>query len=305
MVKDRLHELREIQRNKSSDQPDEVDVGGDDDFIHIDMSVHRGPSFIEPITKKYAEIIKDFEGLESNIELLKSMLEARNATNFNEEEFNKVRQTNTQISNSIIGKFKKLESKLPKPTENRTRARMQRGLYYGYFQQYLIVWAQHEEVLQKYEQQLKKNLQMQSKILNYDLTDEEIDTLIEHKQTNLLMDNILNDSEVARQQLQDLKSRLNDLMKLEKSISEVHGLFIRLQTLVVEQGEVMQRIEKHFDDACDYVEQGIAHIKIAAVLNEKNYSLKRKLIIVGIVLLLLLILFTANSIKCFMFCKKK
>ncbi|XP_075159307.1 syntaxin-4-like isoform X2 [Haematobia irritans] len=266
MVKDRLHELRNV--NQSLLQEDIVDA--EDDFVDIDMSIHRGPSFVEPLLKKYMEIIKEFEVILSNVELMRTMLEAKNAHKFDENDFNKIRQINTQLSNTIVGKFKKLESKLPKETEFRTKDRMQRGLYYSYFEQYLQIWAKHEEILQRYEEQLKKNLKLQSKILNYDLTDEEIDTLIEHKQTNLLMDNILTDSEAARQQLQELKCRLNELMKLEKSISEVHGLFIRLQTLVVEQGEVMQCIEKHFNDAEVYVNDGVAQIKTAAGIYDRS-----------------------------------
>ena len=39
----------------------------------------------------------------------------------------------------------------------------------------------------------------------------------------------------ARKTLQALQERLGELKKLEKSIEEVHTLFIRLQTLVVDQ----------------------------------------------------------------------
>lgn len=46
---------------------------------------------------------------------------------------------------------------------------------------------------------------------------------------------ILADTEETKKQLKEIKDRLDDLLKLEKSISEVHGLFLRLQNLVVEQ----------------------------------------------------------------------
>lgn len=142
---------------------------------------------------------------------------------FSESEFNKIRQKNVQLCNHVTSKFKKLESKLPQKRDFRTKARMKRALYYGFFQQYIQLWTKHEAILQKYEQQLKKNLQMQSKIckysewdgcnsgrclknilyffysvaVNYDLTDEEIDTLIANKQTNLLMDNVSTQNENA------------------------------------------------------------------------------------------------------------
>ncbi|XP_005181737.1 syntaxin-4 [Musca domestica] len=300
MIKDRLKELKGIASNG-----DTSEVDGAEDYVCVDLPTEKGPSFIEPLIKRYVDILKEFELMRENINKLKSMLEAKNSHLFNEDEFTKVRQTNLQISNRLIDRFKKLESKLPKANDFRTQARMQRALYYGYFHEYAVLWTQHEEVLQKYEHNLKRNLQMQSKILNCNLTDEEIETLIENKQTSLLMDNILADTEETKKQLKEIKDRLDDLLKLEKSIGEVHGLFLRLQNLVVEQGEVMQSIEKHFDDARDHIAEGNAQIKIAVALRKRNIVTKTKLIIIGGILLLLILLYIINSFHCFMFCKKK
>ncbi|XP_073834149.1 syntaxin-4-like [Musca autumnalis] len=294
MVKDRLKELKNIE-----------DVSEVDGVVRVDFEVQKGPSFIEPLIKLYSEILSEFEEMRTNTDTLKSMLEAQNAHLFNEDEFNKVRQQNLKLSNRIIGRFKKLESKLPKEKDFRTKARMQRALYYGYFHLYALLWERHEEIHQKYDQQLRKNLQTQSKILNYNLTEEEIETLIEHGQVNLLMGNILADTEATKKQLQDLENRLDELLKLEKSISEVHGLFLRLQNVVVEQGEIMQRIETHFENACEYVGEGARQIKIAAALRQQTVAKKAKLIIIGSVLLVILLLIIINSIHCFMFCKKK
>lgn len=43
------------------------------------------------------------------------------------------------------------------------------------------------------------------------------------------------ETEQARKTLNALKERLGELQKLEKSIEEVHTLFIRLQNLIVDQ----------------------------------------------------------------------
>ncbi|XP_061392645.1 syntaxin-4-like [Musca vetustissima] len=301
MIKDRLKELKNI---KPSEDSTEVDGVGDD-YVCVDLPIERGPSFIEPLVKRYSEILTDFEEMRNNVSTMKSMLEAKNAHLFNEDDFNNVRQKNLQISNRLVGRFKKLESKLPKEKDFRTKARMQRALYYGYFHDYSELWSRHEAILQNYEQRLKKNLQMQSKILNCNLTDEDIETLIENNQRNLLMDNILTDTETTKKQLQELKDRFDELLKLEKSISEVHGLFLRLQNLVVGQGEVMQRIEKHFDDACDYIREGNEEIKIVVALRDKTVMRKAKLIVIVSILSLLILLFIINSFHCFMFCKRK
>lgn len=50
--------------------------------------------------------------------------------------------------------------------------------------------------------------------------------------------------------------RFNELRKLEKSIEDVHALFMRIQTLVMEQSETIQRVEFHANQASLYTDKG-------------------------------------------------
>lgn len=46
---------------------------------------------------------------------------------------------------------------------------------------------------------------------------------------------ILEDSKIARQQLSDIKSRHNDVLKLEKSLTEVRDMFEEIAFLIEKQ----------------------------------------------------------------------
>lgn len=94
--------------------------------------------------------------------------------------------------------------------------------------------------------------------------------------------------------MEALKGRLCELEKFEKSIEEVHLLFIRLQTLIVDQvscllwktmqnvlkkyiyflykGSTIQRIENHFNNARDYTEIAAEELKQAEELKNSNRS---------------------------------
>lgn len=86
---------------------------------------------------------------------------------FADKDFYKLRQNTIQMGNSIMSKFQSIETTLPHPDDYSTLARMKRSLYYGFFQHYAIVWRQNDEFFHEYEQKLKKNLQMQSKICKW------------------------------------------------------------------------------------------------------------------------------------------
>ncbi|XP_073834151.1 syntaxin-4-like [Musca autumnalis] len=225
---------------------------------------------IEALLKVYSQIREELAVICNNLDNMRDMVTAKNAKNFNEKDFYSLRQSNILTGGNIMNKFQILETNLPPPDDFTTLARMKRILYYGLFQKYVDTWTEMEEFLQDHETNLKNKLKTQSKILNIELDEEEIETLVNHRETNLYSCNILEDTEHARRTLDALTARLSDLKKLEKSIEEVHAVFIQLQTLVAEQGMVIQSIEKHYLDARDYVEQAAEEIKQAEILQKKR-----------------------------------
>uniref|UniRef100_A0A1I8MCS2 t-SNARE coiled-coil homology domain-containing protein n=1 Tax=Musca domestica TaxID=7370 RepID=A0A1I8MCS2_MUSDO len=302
MIKDRLEELREESKLFHAKSSDSLCIINEDDIVgYISHEKANGKEPLQPVAngreleeeeaeaneetefviiphnpameallKVYSQILQEFTVIQSNLDKMKDMATAKNAKNFNEKDFYNLRQSSILIGGNIMNKFQTLETNLPQSDDFTTLARMKRILYYGLFQKYVEIWTEMEEFLQEYENNLKRTLRTQSRILNIELNEEEIETLVTNKQTNLYTCNILEDTEHARKTLNALTARLGDLKKLEKSLEEVHAVFIQLQTLVVEQSMVIQSIEKHYLDARDYVEQAAEEIKEAEVLQKKR-----------------------------------
>ncbi|XP_065364698.1 syntaxin-4-like [Calliphora vicina] len=269
MIKERLTDLKKsLQIHDSSNDLSKFEVAEDEEEVELEYKPYNGP--MGHVLKKYLYIHQQLREIESHLLNMKSMTTAEKMNNFNPKDFNKIRSESIKIGNDIIKKFKKLESKLPDQEDFSALARMKRLLYFGFFQQYVIIWTKNEQFLLEFEQKLKKKLQMQSQILNCNLSDDEIETLIENKNTNLFKSNILQDTETERKTLQEIQDRFEDLKKLEKSITEVHNLFISLQTLVAEQGDKIQVIETHFDATRNYVEEAIEVLKTAEKIQKKR-----------------------------------
>lgn len=71
-----------------------------------------------------------------------------------------------------------------------------------------------------------------------------------------MCEQILTDTHQARQTLADIEARHEDIMKLEKSIKELHDMFIDMAMLVENQGDMIDRIEHHVSNSRNYVEKG-------------------------------------------------
>ncbi|XP_046803146.1 syntaxin-4 [Lucilia cuprina] len=285
MARDRLPEL--IQRSNSCNSTNGTTISLERQNSAANMQQNTP---VDAILNPYSEIRTHLAQIAANLESMNRMTQAANIRSFNENEMDQLRKHNLRLGNQLMTKFQEFKANLPAENDYTLEARMKRTLFYGLHQSYINMWTKNEAFLQNYEQKLKKNLQMQSKIINCNATEEEIEELIANKQTSLFVGNILEETEKERKTLQDLMDRFNELKKLEKSIEEVHALFLRIQCLVMEQSETIQRVEFHAQQATLFVDKGADELEKADKLHKKALKKKVMLILIAIVVLLVLIL---------------
>uniref|UniRef100_A0A0K8TNM0 Putative snare protein syntaxin 1 n=1 Tax=Tabanus bromius TaxID=304241 RepID=A0A0K8TNM0_TABBR len=280
MTKDRLQELRKISGVAYTSNWNVATVNIDNEHPSVD-----------DILGQYVEIRKNLQNIAANLNEMKKLVQTADLRQSTGNDMEKLRNQNLSIGTMLINRFKELKADLPKSDDYTLEARMKRTLFYGMHQEYINIWTSHEEFLQNYETKLKKNLQLHSKIMNYQHTEEEVEELIRNKQTSLFVDNILEETERERRTLRDLLQRYSELEKLERSLSEVHALFLRIQNLVMEQSERIQVVEYHAQQASVRVDRGTENLEKARSLKQKALKCKTCLIISVIVVLFILIFF--------------
>jgi syntaxin 1B/2/3 len=64
----------------------------------------------------------------------------------------------------------------------------------------------------------------------------------------------------ARAVLSEVQNRHVDIKKIEKTILELHELFIQMNMLVENQGEVLKEIDMHAQDTVIHLEEGNKHV---------------------------------------------
>ena len=61
--------------------------------------------------------------------------------------------------------------------------------------------------------------------------------MLDEGNTSVFATSMLNETEMARQQLTELQDRHDEFIKLEASIKEVHDMFMEVAQLVQDQGK--------------------------------------------------------------------
>ncbi|EDW81925.2 uncharacterized protein Dwil_GK25401 [Drosophila willistoni] len=243
---------------------------------------------VDAILNPYTEIRVQLSQIASNLEAMNRMSQTINLRTFSENEMDELHSTNLRLCNQLISRFKDFKANLPPENDYSLEARMKRTLFYGLHQTFLNLWHKNESILQNFELKVKKNLRMHSKIIHSEASEQEIELLLENKTTKLFVDNILQETEKERQTLRDLMDRFNELRKLEKSIEDVHALFMRIQTLVMEQSEVIQRVEFHAQQATLYTDKGAVDLDKAEKHQKK--ARKKKIMLIAILVAVVIVL---------------
>ncbi|XP_001354648.3 syntaxin-4 isoform X1 [Drosophila pseudoobscura] len=243
---------------------------------------------VDDILNPYSQIRLQLSQIAANLEAMNRMTQTINLRTFNENEMDDLHNKNLRLGNQLMSRFRDFKTNLPPENDYSLEARMKRTLFYGLYQTYINLWQKNELFLQNYELKIKKNLRLHTKIINSEASEQEIELLMENKTTKLFVDNFLQETEKERQTLRDLMDRFNELRKLEKSIEDVHALFMRIQTLVMEQSETIQRVEFHAQQATLYVDKGAVELDQAEKHQKK--ARKKKIMLITILVAVLLVL---------------
>ncbi|KAK1134078.1 hypothetical protein K0M31_011863 [Melipona bicolor] len=141
----------------------------------------------------------------------------------------------------------------------------------------------------RYHKKCRLLLHQQKMLIQKHITSEELEKLFDAEENNLFVDNILQDSKIAKLQLSDIQSRYNDIIKVEKSIAEVRDIFTEMAFLVEKQGDQINSVEYYAGRAADDVDIGRIDLKKAEKRSQRHRKRKIKIaIIISIIIIIFL-----------------
>ncbi|XP_076233520.1 syntaxin-1A isoform X1 [Calliopsis andreniformis] len=153
------------------------------------------------------------------------------------------------------------------------------------------VMEEYNTSMLRYHEKCRLLLHQQKILIRKHILSEDLDKLLDSQENSLFVDNILEDSRVARQQLWDIQSRHRDIIKLEKSITEVRDMFTEMAFMIEKQGEQLNNVEYFAGRTADNVDSGRTDLKIAEKRSRRHRKRKIKLsIILGIIIIIIILL---------------
>ncbi|XP_075754542.1 syntaxin-2 isoform X2 [Pelodiscus sinensis] len=260
--------------------------------------------FMEDFFQQVEEIRNSITKIAQNVEEVKKkhsiILSAPNPEGRTKEELEDLNKEIKKIANKIRAKLKAIEQTFVQDGHvNRTSVdlRIRKSQHSILSHKFVEVMTEYNETQTLFRERSKGRIQRQLEITGKTTTDEELEEMLESDNPSIFTSDIISDSQITRQALNEIESRHKDIIKLESSIRELHDMFMDMAMFVETQGEMINNIEKNVMNASDYVEHAKEETKKAVKYQSKARRKMTFIIICVTVLLVILGIILAATLS--------
>ncbi|XP_023792963.1 syntaxin-2 isoform X1 [Cyanistes caeruleus] len=251
---------------------------------------------VEEIRNNIAKIAQNVEEVKKQHSII---LSAPNPEGRTKEELEELNEEIKKIANKIRARLKAIEQSFDQgENANRTSVdlRIRKTQHSVLAHKFVEVMTEYNETQTLFRERSKGRIQRQLEITGKTTTDEELEEMLESGNPSIFTSDIISDSQITRQALNEIESRHKDIMKLESSIRELHAMFMDMAMFVETQGEMINNIEKNVMNATDYVEHAKEETKKAVKYQSKARRKMWIIIIVSVVLIAIVALIIGLSV---------
>ncbi|KAI9271395.1 t-SNARE [Sporodiniella umbellata] len=145
----------------------------------------------------------------------------------------------------------------------------------------------YRDVEANFNQKYRQRVERQIRIVKQDVTEEELDAIIDSDQQNQIFAQSLmqnSRSGQAKAVLSEVQTRHDDIKRIQKTIMELAQLFEDMQMMVEDQGKTLDQVEDHAVNTSGDLEQGVKHIDKAIILAKSTRAKKWCCFVITIIL---------------------
>ncbi|XP_051950385.1 syntaxin-2-like isoform X2 [Xyrauchen texanus] len=245
-MRDRLAELKS----------DRQGVGEDEG---VALSMERDV-FMQDFFRKVEEVKGVIDKISSLVNEVKKkhsiILSAPNPDEKTKEELEQLTVEIKKHANIVQTSLKSMKRSLPPDDQINCAAvdvRIQKTQYSNLSRKFVEVMTQYNETQVSFREKSKSRIQRQLEITGRITTNEELEEMLETGSHSVFTSDIISDSLITLQALNEIESRHEDILRLESSIKELHDIFVDMAMLVETQGEMIDNIEKNVNNAVEYI----------------------------------------------------
>ncbi|KAG0791970.1 hypothetical protein G6F62_001461 [Rhizopus arrhizus] len=237
-------------------------------------------------TDQFFQAVEEVKELNKNILNNISMIEDLHGsalTNITDEQaeentfkLEKIVKQTTKLNNECKNKIKAIELSNARMPANSGDLPMRKTQHAALKKKFIETIQRYQDIERTYQQKYRQRVERQIRIVQPTATSDDIDRVLDSDEPPQIFAQSLmqaNRSGQAKAVLSEVQSRHDDIKKIEKTILELHQLFVDMQMMVEQQGETLKEIETHAENTVVDLEQGNKDIEKAIVSAKSTRAL--------------------------------
>jgi t-SNARE complex subunit (syntaxin) len=185
-----------------------------------------------------------------------------------------------------------------KAKQNKSKAselRIRENLMNTLSRKFVEIVKEYQQRQQDYKDDVKKKVARQVRIVKEDATDAEIDDVMHSGGTEKVLQAAIlkTAADPVREAYEKAQDKYKDVLRLEKSVLELHQMFVDFALLTNQQGELLDQIEFNVSAAEEFVSGGNEDLAVAIEI--QSSIMKKQCCVIITVLVLGVILMFATG----------
>ncbi|XP_076333534.1 syntaxin-like [Tachypleus tridentatus] len=287
MIKDRLGALKSAQSEEEESN----------NLVAMEVELHDGA--LGGFFKEVEDIGRGVEKIETSVSEVKkkhsAILSAPQTDEKVKQELEDLMTDIKKTANKSRTKLKMMEHNIEQDEQADTSSpadlRIRKTQHTALSRKFVEIMTDYNKTQTDYRDRCKDRIQRQLEITGRATTDDELEEMLESDNPATFTQGIVIETQKAKQTLEDIEARHADIVKLEKSIRELHDMFMDMAMLVESQGEMIDRIEYNVQQSVDYIDAAKRDTKKAVKYQSKA---RRKKIIMFICLAVLMVILVST-----------
>ncbi|EGT40467.1 CBN-SYX-2 protein [Caenorhabditis brenneri] len=267
-----------------------------DRFDEVELSPARPPSAAEYVDRRFEEVRNAIGSVRGEIEKLRrdqqhilslTIADPRDK-NILENQIGTIRRRTGDLR-KLVRQAEDDFMEFTKQTQSVTEKRMRQNQLELLKDNLNKLINLFNDTHQDYKSRVSVRVRRQLQTVGQDLTDEDINRIMENSGSEQLFFREVNPLSVSGQAAyEDVKKRHGEIKDLENNIAMLEEIFLDLQHLTEAQDEMVANIDNNVENGLEQVKQGSANVKTA--VEYKKSAMRKKICVAAILITIVLIL---------------
>ncbi|XP_043560185.1 syntaxin-11a [Chiloscyllium plagiosum] len=277
-MKDRLEELIECSKlsQQQAETEDEVDSTREGLVFECDFILQVLHKEVQQIQEENGRLKVDIKRLgKQNTRFLTSM-----------RRLSSIKRDSNSIAKDIKSRGEKIHRRLQDLNNyikeitnthgpNAAIVRIAQAQHFVVLHTFHNAMSEYNKEEMRQRENCKTRIQRQLEIMGKDISNNEMEEMIEQGKWDVFSGNLLSEVRGARTALSEIEQRHRELLELECRVREIHDLFLQMAVLVEEQSETLNNIEINVQKVQDYM--GEAKVQLKKAVEHKRNNICRKI----------------------------